>query len=258
MKKYAEMKKKEDLFEGIMTRMEILEDHKIYVKTIEHIAEWVPEGTGIPGFDGENDYQKYPVARHKLTALVKYSNDFVYSPSFDLESNILQTMATAMSRAEESAFINGDGVDKPYGLLHAGKGAELGVTASMLAYDDVIKLYFSVKAKYRKNGKWLMNDQTAFKLRTLKDSNGNYLWNQVDNTILGKEVLISEFMPSETSPILFGDFRYYRIIDRCKFSMQELKELFAREDSMGYLGHVFIDGMLTNKDAVKKFQLSVA
>lgn len=33
-----------------------------------------------------------------------------------------------------------------------------------------------------------MNDKTALVLRTLKDKDGNYLWNQADNTILGKEV----------------------------------------------------------------------
>jgi len=36
-----------------------------------------------------------------------------------------------------------------------------------------------------------MNDETAFYLRTLKDDDGNYLWNSNSDTIFGKEVIIS-------------------------------------------------------------------
>lgn len=49
-------------------------------------------------------------------------------------------------------------------------------------------------------------------LRTLKDDLGNYIWNHADNTILGKKVIISEFIPSVeigSKPIAFGDFSYY-------------------------------------------------
>ena len=44
-----------------------------------------------------------------------------------------------------------------------------------------------------------MNDETALKLRTLKDSSGNYLWNHSDGTIMGKRVYISNYMPSEAA-----------------------------------------------------------
>ena len=57
-----------------------------------------------------------------------------------------------------------------------------------------------------------MNDETALKLRTLKDASGNYLWNHTDDTIMGKPVHISNYMPSEAAgakPIAFGDFSYY-------------------------------------------------
>ena len=256
LKKYEELKKKEDLFAGIMTRVEVLESHHIMVNNTNSSTEWVPEGADLPAIDGEEGLEKYSVESHKIASVVKLSNDFVYSPSFNLESDVLKTFAEGMSRAEEYAFINGDGAEMPYGLLHAEKGAEIGAEASALTYDDVIKLYFSVKAKYRRNGKWLMNDKTALALRTLKDKDGNYLWNQADNTILGKEVLISEFMPDEGTPILFGDFKFYRIIDRCKLNIRVLKELFATEDKIGYLGYAFMDGVLTKSEAIKSLHLA--
>lgn len=72
----------------------------------------------------------------------------------------------------------------PTGILHETDGAEVGVNAKALAFDDVIALYFSAKPEYRTHGTWLMNDETAKILRTLKDNDGNYLWNHNNDTII--------------------------------------------------------------------------
>ena len=104
-----------------------------------------------------------------------------------------------------------------------------------LIYDDAISLYFSVPAEYRKNGSWLMNDKTALTLRKLKDSDGNYLWNNSNGTILGKPVFISEFMPDigkDSKPIAFGDFSYYWVIGRKPVSVRALTEKFALYDQV--------------------------
>ena len=61
----------------------------------------------------------------------------------------------------------------PTGLLCPGKGAETALTTDTVTYDNVVKLFFSLKPEYRDNALWLMNDETAFLLRTLKDGAGN-------------------------------------------------------------------------------------
>lgn len=256
--RYRDIKDSKDIFKDVMTRVRVIGDSRLFVRDTEHVAEWVPEMGTIHGFDGDGDLSKHPVERHKLAALVRLSNELVHSPSFSLEVSLLGAFADAMSRAEEMAFITGDGEDMPYGLLDEEHGAETGVTAEALTYDDVIALYFSVEARFRRNGKWLMNDETAYALRTMKDSAGNYLWNQTNDTILGKEVIISEYMPSEGAPILFGDLSYYLIIDRSDFCIRELAEMFAAEDCMGYLGSEFLDGRLTDTRAVKALRLTEA
>ena len=62
--------------------------------------------------------------------------------------------------------------------------------------DEIIRLYLSVDKKYRKHGTWLMNDETVLALRILKDSAGNYLWKESDETIFSKPVQIVDSMPS--------------------------------------------------------------
>ena len=96
-------------------------------------------------------------------------------------------------------------------------------------------------------------------LRTLKDADGNPLWNHANDTILGKKVYISEFMPgpgSGNKAIAFGDFSYYWIILRRPISIRTLTEQFAMTDYIGYLAYEFLDGKLIRPDAVKVIQIT--
>lgn len=125
------------------------------------------------------------------------------------------------------------------GILSADVGAEVSATATALMYDDVVALYFSVKPKYRKNGKWLMNDETAYAIRKIKDKDGNYIWNHNNDTILVKEVLISEYMPNTTagnSPIAFGDFTpFLNIINEwyAKDTSKKIRAVFKAKGEAG-------------------------
>ena len=101
-----------------------------------------------------------------------------------------------------------------------------------------------------------MNDETALKLRTLKDSNGNYLWNHNTDTILGKRVITSEFMPTSGKAIAFGDFSYYWIIDRSPIHIRSIVEKFALYDQIGYLAYEFMDAKLIRTEAMKVLEIT--
>lgn len=124
---------------------------------------------------------------------------------------------------------------------------------------EIIKLYLSVDKKYRKHGTWLMNDETALALRTLKDSAGNYLWKESDETIFSKPVQIVDSMPSigkGQKVIAFGDFSNYWLVQRFPLTIRTLKEKFAMRGQVGYLGCEYLDGKLIRKDAVKVLQMA--
>lgn len=212
----------------------------------------------IPIYDGIDDYTVHSVSSHKLATVIRMDEDFVYSPGYDLAKHMIANLTKAFARAEEKSFITGNGVSEPVGILSAEGSAEVGTSTSAITYDDVAALYFSVKPEYRKNGKWLMNDETAFALRKLKDENGNYIWNHNTDTIFGKEVIISEFMPEATagnSPVAFGDFSYYTIIDRDHTSIKAIREKFINKGQIGYLGVEFLDAKLVRTEAVKVIKI---
>ena len=227
----------------------------------DDIVTFVAENGTIPVKDVADDFSKITLGSYKLASILRLSNEFVRDASFNLESYLAKRIGRAFAGAEDKAFITGTGIGEPTGILHATAGAETGVTADTLTFDDIADLYFSLDKQYRANAVWLMNDTTAQALRKLKDEAGNYLWNHSNDTILGKKVMISEYMPDPDageSPIVFGDFSYYWIVRRSPLSLKTLLELYSRNDQIGYVVHEFLDGKLVRPEAVKTLKLNEA
>ena len=234
-------------------------EYKLTAKDTDDVAVWVPGGSEIPIYDGMADFTDYDIGFYKAAAFVKLSEDFVNEAAFDMETCLVQRFAKNFGKAEDSAFINGTGHQMPTGILAENGGAEIGHTTSAVTFDDVNKLYFSVKSEYRKNGCWLMNDETALYLRSLKDEHGEYLWHGNADELLGKPVHINNEMPSigkSTKPIAFGDFSYYWVVARKPISARALTEAFTVHDQIGYLAIEYLDGKLIRPEAIKVIQVA--
>lgn len=259
-KEYTEALAKEGFFRANATVVTVGESEStIHIDDSDQVAEWVAPAGAISSVDGTDHLKHISVSCHKVALLTRFNNDLVNDIYFPIKRHLVKKMAEGFGRAEENAFLNGMGVNEPTGILHESLGAEIGVTTSELSFDDVVKLYTSVKPKYRKKGIWVMNDDTALVLRTLKDKDGNYIWNQNTDTILGKSVLISEYMPNATSgnkAIAFGDFSYYWIIDRKSLAVRTLGEKFINTDETGYLACEYLDGKLIRPETIKVLKIS--
>ena len=219
--------KEHSLFRGLANVFAMKYDGRyITVQDCSDWANWLDENESVPLKDGVADFTEHPFGMHKLGALCMLPETFVLDAKFNIEKNVSVRLAKSFAKAETYAFTVGDGVKMPKGILNDEDGAEVGVETKTLTYDDVIKLFFSVKPEYRKNAVWMMNDETAFALRTLKDADGNYVWNHSTDTILGKKVFINEYMPMVSvgaKPIAFGDFNYYSIIERANTTVKVIK-----------------------------------
>lgn len=121
--------------------------------------------------------------------------------------------------------------------------------------------------RYNQTAEWVMNDETALVLRKLKDADGNYIWNHNTDTIFGKSVFISDFMPNVNNgnkPIAFGDFSYYWIVNRSGILVRTLAEKFALSQQTGYLACEYLDArpdlaeknILNPSEAIEYFVLS--
>lgn len=234
--------------------------HNIPVVATRGAASWVGENNPIP--ETQDTFGQKHLNAHKLSALIKVSEELVNDSAFDLEQYFRTEFAYKMALAEEDAFINGNGDGKPYGLLHDTEGGEVGVTsaaATAITADELINLYHSLRSGYRANAVWLMNDSTVNAVRLLKDENGQYIWQAglkdgEPDRLLGKPVYSSIYVPeiaAGNKTVLFGNFKNYWIGDRAGINFRRLNELYAANGQVGFMATKRVDARLVIPESVK-------
>lgn len=239
-------------------------DRKIPVVASKGSASWIDEEGTIP--DSDDAFNQVSIGAYKLGTLIKVSNELLNDSVFNLESYISKEFARRIGSKEEDAFFNGNGTGKPVGIFNATGGAEVGVTAASataITADEIIDLFYSLKAPYRKNAVWILNDATIKAIRKLKDNNGNYLWQPsltagTPDTILGRPVYTSSYVPTIAAgakTIAFGDFSYYWIADRAGRNFKKLTELYAANDQTGFVATQRVDGKLILPEAIKVLKM---
>ena len=247
----------ENIMRKLATTITTSGEHKINIAATKPAAAWIEEGGAISF--GDATFKQILLDAHKLHVAIKVTEELLYDNAFNLENYILDQFGKALANAEEDAFLNGDGVGKPLGLLAAAGGAEVTdtLTAAIKA-DDMLSLVYALKRPYRKSAAFILNDQTLSALRKLKDNNGAYMWQPSyqagePDRILGYAVHTSAFAP--TTAIAFGDYSYYNIGDRGVRSFSELRELFAGNGMVAYLAKERVDGKLILPEAVQVLKL---
>ena len=242
-------------------------DRKIPVVASKGSASWVDEEGTIP--DSDDAFSQVSIGAYKLGTLIKVSNELLNDNVFNLESYISKEFARRIGAKEADAFFNGNGTGKPVGIFNATGGAEVGVTAASataITADEIIDLFYSLKAPYRKKAVWILNDATIKTIRKLKDNNGNYLWQPAltagtPDTILGRPVYTSSYVPTIAAgakTIAFGDFSYYWIADRAGRNFKKLSELYAANDQTGFVATQRVDGKLILPEAIKVLKMKAS
>ena len=227
-------------------------------------ATWIGEGVQYP--ESDDSFGQVTIGAHKLVTMIKVSEELLNDSVFDIAAYIANEFARRIGAAEEEAFFTGTGVGRPTGILAATGGAELGVTAASataLTFDEVMDLYYSLRAPYRRNAVFRMTDATVKALRKLKNGSGDYIWHPsvtagTPDTILNRPVYTSSFMPTlaaDAKPMLFGDLSYYWVADREGRVFKRLNELYAPSGQVGFLASERVDGKLVLSEAVKVLQM---
>ena len=182
-----------------------------------------------------------------LYGLAKVGEDELDDSDVNIEAFIRDSFARACAEAEDTAFTVGTGhaAHQPVGFMTAGGGvptvAAAGATA--ITVDDMMKLVYAVPKQYRRNGRFAIPSGTELAIATLKDGNGQYLWQQSvqagrPNTFLGYSVENQEDMAAVAASArvaAFGDFNAgYRIYDRQGMTVKVLTELYSEDGMIGW------------------------
>ena len=241
-------------------------ERKIPVALGHSVAQWTTENSAYT--ESNPTFGQKQIDAYKLTDLCRVSVELLKDSTFDIEAYLRQEFARAFGIAEEEAFCVGNGTTQPTGIFTA-NGGTVGVTAASataITADEIISLVHALKAPYRKNAKFLMNDATVALLRKLKDQNGQYLWQPsiqagTPNRLLGYEIYTSPYVPvaeAGTLTVAFGDFKNYWIGDRAGRTVQRLNELYATNGQIGYVATERVDGKVILPEAIQLLQMKSA
>lgn len=238
-------------------------DRKIPVVASKGTASWIDEEGAIS--ESDDSFGQVSIGAYKLGTMIKVSEELLNDNVFNLEAYISKEFARRIGNKEEDAFFTGDSSGKPTGILAATGGAQLGVTtagATAITIDEVLDLFYSLKASYRNKAVFVMNDATVKAIRKLKDGQGQYLWQPslqagTPDTILNRPLHTSAYVPTiaaTAKSIVFGDFSYYWVADRQGRVFKRLNELYAATGQVGFVATQRVDGKLILPEAIKVLQ----
>jgi len=187
------------------------------------------------------------------------------------DSLIRDELAYVFASLEETAHMTGDGVGKPLGLFTASadgipvaRDVATGNTATEIKFDGLMEAKYSVKAQYQPGCEWIFHRTGVKQLAKLKNSDGQYIWQPsvvlgTPDLLLGKPVNSSEFAPSTFAANqyvgLFGDLKYFWIVDSLALRIQVLTELYARTNQIDYIARMETDAQPVLAEAFARVKL---
>jgi HK97 family phage major capsid protein len=181
---------------------------------------------------------------------------------------------------EGTAFVTGDGVNKPKGFLSYTNVANsswswgnLGYIASEAAgafassnpSDVLVDLVYALKAGYRQNGVFVMNRRTQATIRKFKDSGGSYLWQPPAQaggkaSLMTFPVVEAEDMPdigANSVSVAFGDFRRgYLVVDRT--GVRVLRDPYSAKPYVLFYTTKRVGGGVQDFDAIKLLKFAAS
>ncbi|MFQ1700661.1 phage major capsid protein [Loktanella agnita] len=239
-------------------------------------AGWATEAGPVTESDTPQ-IDRISIPLHELSALPKASQRLLDDSAFDIEGWLAGRIADKFARSEASAFLNGDGVDKPKGMLtyptvanDSWSWGNIGYVASETAggitrADPIVDLVYSLGAEYRANATFVMNSKTAGQVRKLKDADGRFVW--VDGLAMGEparlmgyRVLIAEDMPDiadDAMAMAFGDFSAgYTVAERP--DLRVLRDPFSAKPHVLFYATKRVGGAVSDFGAIKLMKFATS
>ena len=216
----------------------------------------------------------------ELYAMPAATATLLEDSAVNIDQWLAQEVEQVFAAQEGTAFVSGDGNNKPKGFLAYTAVADaswswgnIGYVASGAAgafpasnpSDVLVDLIYAVKAGYRQNASFVMNRKTQSVIRKFKDSTGHYLW-QPPAVAGGKASLLSfpvieaEDMPdiaANSLSIAFGDFRRgYLVVDRAGVSV--LRDPYTAKPYVLFYTTKRVGGGVQDFEAIKLMKFAAS
>lgn len=209
----------------------------------------------------------------ELYAMPAATSSLLDDSAVNIDEWLAEEVRVAFAEQEGTAFVTGNGTNKPKGFLayttvdnaswewgklgHILTGTDAAFPASDPA-DKLIDLIYALKAGYRANAHFVMNRSTQSVIRKMKDADDNYLWQPSGApgeapTLMGYPIAESEDMPdmaADSLSVAFGDFRRgYLIVDRV--GIRVLRDPYSAKPYVLFYTTKRVGGGVADFEAIK-------
>ncbi len=158
----------------------------------------------------------------------------------NIMGDLARCFADAKERLESSSFLTGLGhsSNQPQGLIAAGGATSIytSATTATMAVADLYGLENQLSPRYRRNASFVMSKAAANKIRQFDTQGGANLWEYLGNGTPGRLLgyptyewsdISGAVTTSGSTVVVFGDFSYFKIIDRTGLNVDFIPHLFA-------------------------------
>ena len=225
---------------------------------------WV--GEAQTATQSNSTYGEETIKAEKMMVYTDISFELFRDSAFDMKREITSDISEDFSRLEGQAFILGNGVNKPEGLLtNSSIGETVSGAASTLTGDSLYTIQGFIPTGY--NLAWMFNRKTLHgNIRTLKDTYGQYLFvpslgsADMPNTVAGLPYFLANDMPdvgAGTYPIILGDFRRcYYIVDNQSIEFVEDPYTQALNGKRRFIVYKRTGGQVVLAEGLRKLKVS--
>ena len=226
---------------------------------------WVGEGQAAA--QSNSSYGDEVLRAEKMMVFTDITLELLRDSAFDMRREITADVAEDFAKLEGAAFVNGNSVSKPEGLLtNADVGFVVSGAAAGLTADALYEIQGEIPTGY--NLTWMFNRKTLHKhIRTLKDGAGQYLFQpnlgsgDMPNTVAGLPYVLANDMPdvaANTFPIIVGDYRKaYYIVDNQNIEFLEDPYTQATSGKRRFIVFKRTGGQVVLAEALKKIKISL-
>jgi HK97 family phage major capsid protein len=198
----------------------------------------------------------------------------------DIENWIASEVDIAFGEQEGTAFVSGDGTNKPKGFLSYTNVDEASWSWGNIGYiatgaagafrtsgpsDTLIDAIYALKAGHRQNAAFVMNRRTQAEIRKFKDADGNYLWRPPvaageQASLMGFPIAEAEDMPdigANSTAIAFGNFAAgYLVVDRT--GVRVLRDPYSAKPYVLFYTTKRVGGGVQNFEAIKLIKFAAS
>ncbi|QED23814.1 phage major capsid protein [Candidatus Deianiraea vastatrix] len=247
-------------------QVQVSRDTFEFVRNKESVAAQWSDGTTAP--DSIEGYEKLTIKINDLIAQPKVTQKLLSDVNIDFENWLATELAQIFLVQENDAFINGNGINKPQGILsyaNSGSGIETVKSgdAAKITVDGLVNLIYSLGDVYSEGAVMLMNKTTVQEIRKLKDANGQYLWmpgilSGKADTIMGVPLYTISNIPSIAAGSLcaiYGNLNQgYLIADHQNVAIQ--RDPFSAKPFVSFYSTKRVGGDVVNQNAFKVLKIS--